>query len=314
MPDFTPVISDQQTNQLASHTAPTGTSKNNTTADNLDLSFGDSQVTPEVTLRNLCAWGLSLFLVPFEFFLLLFLMLLVWPFGNPYQVGDRGIIFWASVMLKIGGIRIEGEGKELLKKGQTYVLASNHRSGLDPLIAMAYLRDTHLFGFMVKKSLMYIPLWGWFIFINKYIGVDRERAQMRHGSLLQAAEAIKKGRSLMIFPEGTRSKSHKFLPFKHGAATVAIQAGVPLVPISISGADKIWPTSSWFARPGTVRVRILPPIETKNMTADDRKRLTDILREQIVGNYQIDLQGNLAKNDPKLYAALLGKNESEIEK
>jgi 1-acyl-sn-glycerol-3-phosphate acyltransferase len=97
----------------------------------------------------------------------------------------------------------------------------------------------------------------------------------------RAAAALRDGHSFLIFPEGTRSPTDALLPFKKGAFVLAIRGGAPVVPVAIIGARAAMPKGSRFIRPGTIRVRVGPPIETAGLTFDDRDRLMETTRREI---------------------------------
>jgi 1-acyl-sn-glycerol-3-phosphate acyltransferase len=123
-------------------------------------------------------------------------------------------------------------GKEKIQKDQTYIIVSNHQSGADILV----LFKTHaVFKWVSKKSLFYLPFIGWNMMMNGYIPIERTRGRSKLRMMDKAVEAVKKGNSLMIFPEGTRSRDGNLQPFKSGAFRLALETGASILPIAIKG-------------------------------------------------------------------------------
>lgn len=115
--------------------------------------------------------------------------------------------------------------------------------------------------FLIKRSLLYVPLIGWYLKWAGFIGVGRSAGRgTNQESLNLATERIRKNWSVLIFPEGTRSRTHAFQRFRRGAVDLAIAAQVPILPVVISGTARIFPPGSPFIRPGPVRVEFLTPI------------------------------------------------------
>jgi 1-acyl-sn-glycerol-3-phosphate acyltransferase len=139
------------------------------------------------------------------------------------------------------------------------------------------------FRFLAKRGLFQIPFLGWHLGRAGHIRVPREDARAAVKTMSLAADVVKKeGISLLIFPEGGRSRSGEMRDFKEGAAFIAVKAGVPLVPVALRGTRQVLPFGSGIVRAGTVTMRIGDPIPTDRSSARDRMRLTEELRHQIV--------------------------------
>ncbi len=193
--------------------------------------------------------------------------------------------FWAKIwcfgLLKILGIKIEvlNRAKEI---EVPCVFMSNHQSQLDIPVLEKVLKSYNI-RFLAKKSLFKIPFFGWGIKILGYVPVEREDPREGLKSVLLCVEKIKEGYSLIVFPEGTRSKTGELLPFKAGGFLIPLRAKVKVVPVAIWGTRDILPKGSlWFRlKNKKVKVYIGKPIETKNMNIRDRQKLSQMVRAEI---------------------------------
>ncbi len=188
---------------------------------------------------------------------------------------------WSRMLLVIAGVKAEVEGLDNLSPESSYVIASNHLSLMDTPLLLAFLPLQ--FRFLAKRSLFRIPFIGTHLRRAGHIAIPREDARGSLKAMSEAARLLKEqGVSMLVFPEGSRSPG-PLREFKEGAAYIALKAGVPLVPVAISGTRDVLPPGSFVLRPGRVRVRIGRPIPPEGMTLQDRARLTQLLREQIQG-------------------------------
>lgn len=232
------------------------------------------------------------------------LQAVLFPFGLANAWGDFTTWWWTGLLLRSWRVGFEVDGLENIKPGQTYVLCSNHRSHMDALACLHGLKGHLRFGFIMKRSLSLIPVFGWFIWMNGYIPIDRGSRKRGRDQLATGIKYLKKGRSVMMYPEGTRSPTHHFLPFKRGAVVLAIRAGVPLLPVVVSGTATVWPKPSLFVRPGRVRVEVLPPIETAGLSMEDRDEIVGRVRDGIVSRYRTRWDGPTLAETPALRQAL----------
>jgi 1-acyl-sn-glycerol-3-phosphate acyltransferase len=191
---------------------------------------------------------------------------------------------WGWILLKIARVPVQVEGLEHLRPGQAYVYAANHRSNFDIFVLISILPGRFLF--VAKKSLFKIPVFGQALSAIGSVSVDRENLQSAIQSLNRAAAIVKSGISMIIFPEGTRATSRELLPFKKGVFVMALKAGQPIVPVSISGTRFIQPRKSLRVRPGPVKVVIASPI-----APDTFRRKEDLMaavRQAINASYDPD--------------------------
>jgi 1-acyl-sn-glycerol-3-phosphate acyltransferase len=188
---------------------------------------------------------------------------------------------WARALLLVSGVKVKVEGIEKISKDGSYVFVSNHLSYMDTPVALANIPVQ--FRFLAKRGLFQIPFLGWHLARAGHIRVPREDARAAVKTMNVAAQVVRDfGISLLIFPEGGRSRDGEMRPFKEGAAFIAVRAGVPLVPMCLKGTREILPFGSGHIRPGTVTMRIGDPIPTDHATDRDRARLTEELRLRIV--------------------------------
>jgi 1-acyl-sn-glycerol-3-phosphate acyltransferase len=190
--------------------------------------------------------------------------------ATPHRLARR----WARMLLRIGFVRVETEGTEKLDPNAPYVLASNHTSYFDTpaIIATIPLQ----FRFFAKKGLFQIPFLGTHLQRAGHFEIVRDDPRASFKSISEGAKQIREKRiSVLLFPEGGRSET-SLREFKEGAAHIAIRAGVPLVPVGITGARNILPMHSMHVIPGTIRLRIGDPIPTAGMGPRDRGPLTQL--------------------------------------
>ncbi len=146
---------------------------------------------------------------------------------------------WAPFILWVLRVDLEVKGVENIKSDMNYIFISNHTSYLDiPLLMVAIPRT---FYFIAKRELIRVPFFGWMMWLLGMIFIDRKNATRSVKSMKLAAVKLKKGKNVLVFPEGTFDDHGQFLPFKKGTFHIAVKAKMPLLPLAISGANKVWP-------------------------------------------------------------------------
>jgi 1-acyl-sn-glycerol-3-phosphate acyltransferase len=191
----------------------------------------------------------------------------------------RSASLWATILLKITGVRVEISSLEHLDPGQAYIFAANHQSAFDILALLSKLKVQ--FRWLAKDSLFRIPIFGWAMKRTGYIPINRSQAREAYQSLLQAAQKIREGASVVIFPEGTRQQGEQLGPFKKGGFVLALKSRQPIVPVSILGSGRILPKKGWTLTPGTVRIILGKPIPTAEYQPKEAEILMDRVREAI---------------------------------
>jgi len=187
------------------------------------------------------------------------------------------------IVMWIAGTRIVTEGSEKvdLKRGCVYVL--NHRSLMDTLVAFYALPGD--LRFLAKKELYKIPLMGFALRTMGMISVDRSNADAAANSIERAVSHLQNGKSVILFPEGTRNRGEGLLPFKKGAFVLAIKAKVPIVPVVIFGAEKSIAPDTIFLYPATIRMVFLDPIDTSGLNLEHRTELLNKARNLMEQTY-----------------------------
>lgn len=157
-------------------------------------------------------------------------------------------------------------GLEQIDTSKTYVFASNHESHLDTQsIFISYPK--YLF-FIAKKELKMVPVVGWVISAMGMIFIDRKNSERAKESLAEAAQLIRQGKNVISFPEGTRSKDGEIHQFKKGLFAIALEAGVDVIPVAVSGAREVMPAGSFKLRPGPIHVSFGAPIDHTQFNGD----------------------------------------------
>jgi 1-acyl-sn-glycerol-3-phosphate acyltransferase len=165
--------------------------------------------------------------------------------------------------VKAAGVRVRLEGLENVQPGVHYIFLSNHVSNLDPPVLLPLIPE--MTSVFLKRELMKIPLLGTAMQMGKFIpvsrGNSREDAQR---SVAAATDALNSGLHITVFPEGTRSTDGRLLPFKKGAFFLAEATGAPVIPVVISGTERMMPRGSQRITPGEAHIQFLPPIRPQN--------------------------------------------------
>jgi 1-acyl-sn-glycerol-3-phosphate acyltransferase len=187
---------------------------------------------------------------------------------------------WAKLILWVCGVRVQVEGLENLDVQVPRIYLSNHQSAFDIFALLAHLPVN--FKFILKQELMKIPILGLAMRRARYIAIDRADPRKALRSMKEAAQRVRKGASVLIFPEGTRSKDGRLQPFKKGGFHLAIMSGCDLVPIAILNSRDIIPKGSFQIKKGTFKMRIGEPIRTDGYSKKDIDRLMDQAREAMI--------------------------------
>jgi 1-acyl-sn-glycerol-3-phosphate acyltransferase len=173
---------------------------------------------------------------------------------------------WSWLILKTSRVRVRVEGLENLPQ-TTAVYCVNHQSAMDIPILFVHLPVP--FRFLAKRPLFKLPFLGWHMSRSGHIPVDRDQPKKSFKSYDQAAERIRNGVPVVLFPEGTRSRDGALKPFKRGSFYLAIQAGVPVVPITLNGTRHVHEPDTLHVRSGRTEMIMHPPLSTAGLTAQD---------------------------------------------
>ncbi len=193
--------------------------------------------------------------------------------------------FWSRLILMTSGIQVRVEGAENIFPGQTYVFCANHPSAMD--IPILFVSLPAQFRFLAKRSLFRLPFLGWHLRRSGHIPVDRGRAGAAAKGFEQAAQRIREGRSVVMFPEGSRSRVPGMLPFKDGSFYLAVLSGIPIVPVTLNGSREVLKPDSLHVRRGHVEVIIHPAISTAGLAANNVSALSLRVRQQIASRFHL---------------------------
>lgn len=187
---------------------------------------------------------------------------------------------WSGKLLKLAGCDVTVIGAEHIPKNQTVLYVGNHQSNFDIPILLHYLNGTK--GFIAKKELEKMPIVSkWMAAIN-CVFMDRDNMRKSAIAINQGIKNLKAGTSMVVFPEGTRSRDGKPLEFKQGALKLATKSGVPIVPITIKGSVDIMTSGSLRIHPAKVELIISPVVKPEDYPEKETKRITEDVKNVIV--------------------------------
>lgn len=208
--------------------------------------------------------------------------------------------FWTWIILRLGGVALKIEGKENIDPKQSYIFMVNHQSNVDiPVLVQALARFQ--LRWIAKKELLRVPFFGWAMWATKHITVDRSDPVDALKSLERAKEKIAAGISVVVFPEGTRSRDGRLLRFKKGGFFLAVQTRTQIAPVTINGSGRVLPSGGWKLRPGIIEVRVGKPIAVEGYRIGKLRALSDQVRQAIAANLRAD---DPAQTDPPAQAAI----------
>ncbi|MFL6214047.1 MAG: lysophospholipid acyltransferase family protein [Blastocatellia bacterium] len=208
-----------------------------------------------------------------------FLIVLRLLTGNENMIYSPVRLF-VRLGLWLVGVKVEVSGRERLDPGQSYIFTPNHQSLIEVPLFVTYLGRNP--AYLAKKEVFKYPIFGYGIGLMGVVPVDRSNSPSAVESAKAATELLRKGKSYVVYPEGTRSPDGRLLPFKKGAFMMAIEAGVPVVPVTVSGATRIMPKAKIEVHPSTVRLTIHDPIPTTGYSRENVAELVTRARQQVL--------------------------------
>ena len=192
--------------------------------------------------------------------------------------------FWGNFILFVCGIKVKVNGVARVDPTKSYVFMANHQGNFDIPVLLGCL--PFQFRWLAKAELFRIPIFGRAMRGCGYISIDRFNQSSAFDSIARAAETIRNGVNVMIFPEGTRSLDGKIKPFKKGGFVLTVDAGVSIVPVIIHGTYSIMPKNRLLIRPGPVSLDILEPVETSGYTRENKDVLMEKIRIKICESFE----------------------------
>ncbi len=169
--------------------------------------------------------------------------------------------------LRLSGAKVRVRGREHLDPARPYVFIANHRSYLDTATIFCYVGRR--IGLIAKKELLRVPVLGYGMGYVNVMAIDRSNSERAIETMRAATERLRSGVSFAVFAEGTRARPGELLHFKKGGFYMAMEAGVPVVPVAIKNTDVLMGKGTGEARPGTIEMVILPPVETTGLSTDE---------------------------------------------
>ena len=190
-------------------------------------------------------------------------------------------IKWSEMLIQTSGVQLEIIGEHNIKDNKNYIFAPNHSSFMD--FPVLFVAINKYLVFVAKKELKKIPIFKSILNISGFIFVDRENPSDAINSLNELKSDIKNTpRSVVVFPEGTRSSSNQLQSFKKGAAILSINTGLPIIPVYIMGSFDWWNTKNFRKNFNKIVVNFGKPIITENKQYEDRENITNSIKKEII--------------------------------
>ncbi|MEG0332556.1 MAG: lysophospholipid acyltransferase family protein [Clostridium sp.] len=178
---------------------------------------------------------------------------------------------WAENKIKIAGATVKICGEENIPKDETVLFMSNHQSNFDIALFLSYIKTNK--GFVAKKELSKVPILNTWMEKIDCIFMDRSNMRASAQAIAESTKLLKKGRSMVIFPEGTRSCKNELLEFKAGSFKLATKSKVKIVPVTIKNSYKLMEENNNRITPAKVEIYIHPPVETKGLSKEEEDAL-----------------------------------------
>lgn len=186
---------------------------------------------------------------------------------------------WARSLVKVAGVTVVTTGEENIPPEGSVLFVSNHQGNFDIPILLGYIEKPK--AFIAKIELLKFPLIRTWMIHLKCVFMDRSDIRQSLKVINQAADHLKEGYSMVIFPEGTRSKNESLGEFKPGSLKLALKAGVPIVPVAIQGSYKIMEQNGFLIKPAHVEITIFAPIPTAGLSKEQAAELPERVRKII---------------------------------
>jgi len=204
---------------------------------------------------------------------------LFWPAAISGALGLRATLgawtmrTYGRKNLSTSGIQVTTSGLDNVPETGGFVLVANHESHWDGVCLIARIPRT--LCIVGKKELFWIPVFGWALHALGFVPLDRQNKRRAKSGMHRVEEELRAGEGVMLFPEGTRGLTDALLPFKRGGFVAAIHAGVPVLPVGISGTRARLAPGEMLTKPGRVHLTVGPALSTEGLAYEDRRSLTE---------------------------------------
>lgn len=239
------------------------------------------------------SWGIFTIGVMITAFFSLYAVLLAFVSPGEEKI-HRVARNWARALLRLSGVRVHVIGRENVLTDRPQIFMANHQSDFDIFAVLSHIPGE--FRWIAKAELFRIPIFGRAMKGAGYIPIDRKNHEKAMTSITEAAKKIRENRSVMSFPEGTRSVDGTIGLFKPGMFLLAMQAAVPIVPLTIIGANKVWPKRSLSINPGDITIIIDKPVDVSTYSPERQNELIKQVRDTIISNYKPPAPDSAPKN------------------
>ncbi|MDI6758700.1 MAG: lysophospholipid acyltransferase family protein [Candidatus Omnitrophota bacterium] len=232
------------------------------------------------TIQSIIIWLVGIFLIVLLLLAMTFVSVIFFPFDRKRKITHAQCFWWVDAVIALNPYwDVKVKGLDNIRHDKTYVVVSNHQSLAD--IVLIY-KTKMQFKWVAKESLFKIPVLGWNMLLSRHIQLRRGKLSSIKKVYKEAGEWLRKGISVVFFPEGTRGSDLTVGEFQNGAFKLAIKEKVPILPIFIQGARDAIPKGSWrFTTKISCLIKVLPPIDTSLYLPADYARLRDLIRMQL---------------------------------
>jgi len=233
------------------------------------------------SIHSIFIWLIGILLTVLLFFVMAFVSIIFYPFDRKRKIAHAQCFWWTDAVTALNPYwDVKVEGLDNIDHKKTYVIVSNHQSMAD--IVLMYKIKTQ-FKWVAKESLFKVPVLGWNMRLARHISLKRKEFSSIKRVYREAAQWLRRGISVVFFPEGTRSDNLSIGEFQNGAFKLAIKEKVPVLPVLIQGTRDAIPKGSWrFTTKISCLIKVLPAIDTSVFQPADFSRLSDLARAQLV--------------------------------
>jgi len=231
-------------------------------------------------LTSCLIWIVGAVITAATFFASLFIKIAPFPIANRARLVHAQLYWWSDTLIALNPFwKLKVEGLENIDHNKTYVMVANHQSLADIVI----IYQTHMyFKWVAKRELLKVPFVGGLLWVNDHVLVSREDMGSIKEVYRKAAEWLKKGTSMLFFPEGTRNDKDGIGEFKNGAFKIAIKEGTPILPVYIGGTREAIPRGGFIFKTKVFgRLVVLPPVDTSSLKIADYAALRDCVRGKL---------------------------------